>query len=180
MELLSATLDGVPDLASRRRGALSTDEGVNSGVELREGALDVGALREASSEEGSVESEKDPRSTLEHDGGEEDADPEEDLEGGDDRHGRIIVLLHESTNLIGKRAGRLGPGRGTGNGLGRSLGSSENGDQVGAGVGRDVEDGVDGVGEKSERVLRGEKPHEGHDCRIKSEKSLDMLIRDPY
>lgn len=180
MELLSATLDGVPDLTSCRGGALSADKGVHAGVELRERALDVGALGEAGSEEGSVDSEQDPGSSLEDDGGEENADPEEDLEGGDDRHGRIVVLLDESTNLIGERIGSLGSGRGTRNGLGSRLRSSKSGNEVGAGVGRDVEDRVDGVGNQSERVLRREEPDEGHDCVFKSDESSDIALRDPY
>lgn len=61
----------------------------------------------------------------------------------------------------------MGPtlGRGT-VGFGRSSARRGNdGNQVGAGVGRNVEDGVDRVGEEGEGVLRGEEPDKGHDCR---------------
>lgn len=38
----------------------------------------------------------------------------------------------------------------------------DGGNEVCAGVGSDVEDGVDTEWEHGERVLRGEKPDEGH------------------
>lgn len=162
MELLGATLDTVPDLSGDGGSTLSTDKGVDAGVELSEGVLDVSALREAGAEESSVDGQEDPRSALEDDGGEEDADPEEDLETGNNRHGRVIVLLHESTNLIGPRVvDGLGLGR-TSGGLDSGLGSNDNGNEIGASVGSDVEDGVDGVGKESKRVLGGEEPNKGH------------------
>lgn len=171
MELLGTTLDTVPDLSGDRGSALGTDKRLDAGVELSERVLDVGALGEASSEEGSVDGQEDPRSALEDDGREENADPEEDLEGGNNRHGRVIVLLNKSTDLIRDRVvdGGLGLGRSRG-GLSSGLGSNENGNEVGASVGSDVEDGVDSVGEESKRVLRGEEPDKGQ------AEILDVLI----
>ena len=168
VELLSATLDGVPDLSGGRGSTLSTNERVDSSVKLSERVLDVGALGETSSEEGSVQSQEDPRSALEEDGGEKNANPEEDLESGNNRHGRIIVLLHESTDLIGDRVVdcRLGLGRARSR-LASGLGSNESGDEVGASVGCDMEDGVDGIRKEGKRVLGGEEPNKGHGWRSK-------------
>lgn len=75
----------------------------------------MGALGETSTEEGSVESDKDPGAALEEDGAQEQTDPEENLEPRDNRHGCIIVLLDEGSDRLRKRMlGVLGFGIGRG------------------------------------------------------------------
>lgn len=172
MELLSSVLDRVPNLSRGGRSTLGADEGVDASAELGERGLNMAALGEASAKEGSVEGKQDPRSSLEENGGEQEADPEEDLETRDNRHGGIVVLLHKGTNLVSKRvADRLGLGRGP-RSFGDRLGSHNDGDQVGTGVGSDVEDGVDAIREESERILGREEPDKGH------REILNVLIRE--
>lgn len=163
MELSGTTLDAFPDLSSNRGSALSADERVNSGTGLRERVLNVAALSEAGAEERGVQSNQDPRSTLEKDGGEQKTDPEKNLESGYDRHGGVVVLLDKSPNAVGQRAAYRGlaAGRGTSR-IGGGLRGREGWDDVGAGIGCDVEDGVDAVGKQSEGVLRREEPDKGH------------------
>lgn len=163
MELLSTALDAVPDLPGNGGSALGADEGVDAGAELGEGVLHVGALGEAGAQEGSVEGDEDPRAALEQNGGEQQADPEEQLEARHDGHGRIIVLLDEDANLVGEGVSRLGLGRGALDGR-RGLGGHEGRNDIGARVGGDVEDGVDAVGEQGEGELGREEPDEGEDC----------------
>lgn len=165
MELASTTLDALPNLAGHWRSTLGTDEVVDTGLDHRERVLDVAALRESGAEESSVESNQDPRAALEEDGRKQEADPEEDLETGDDGHGHVIVLLDEAANSVRQGVGREGRLRARGCGRGKNLGRNDRGDHVGASVGRDVENRVDGVGEHGQRILGHEEPNEGHGCR---------------
>lgn len=91
VELPGTALDALPDLARSRGRALGSDEVIDAGLDLAERVLDVAALREARTQEGGVDGQQDPRPALEQDGGEQQTDPEEDLEAGDDRHGCIVV-----------------------------------------------------------------------------------------
>lgn len=160
MKLASGVLDGGPNLLGGRGGTLSTNKRVDTGAEVRHGVLNVAALGESCTQESGIKTEQDPRAALEHNGGEKNANPQEDLQARDNGHGSIVVLLDESANFVSQwAASTLGRGAvGTGR---RRL---NDGDQVGAGVCRDVEDGVDAVREQSERVLRREEPDKGHDC----------------
>lgn len=164
MELLSSVLDNAPDLSSNRRGALGTNERVDTGRKAGEGILYVGALCVAGTQESSIQGDEDPRSALEENSGQEDAEPEEGLKGGDDGHGSVIVLLDKGANLISERAvdSRLAIRGGGTVGLGGRLGSHDCRNQVGAGVGSDVKDGVDRVRQESERILRRKEPDQGH------------------
>ncbi len=165
MELSGAVLDAFPDLPGRRRGALGTHEVVHPRLELAKRVLDVDALGEAGAQEDCVKDDKDPRSALEQEGGDEEAEPKEDLECRDDRHGAVVVLLDEAANGVGHRVrGELGLSiRRRAGGRGDRLGREDSGDEVRSGVGGDVEDGVDAVGEHGERVLRREEPDQSHD-----------------
>ena len=100
VELSGTTLDTLPDLTGDRRGALRTDQIVDLGLEQAEALLDVAALGETSADEGGVDGEQDPAAALEEDGGQEQADPEQDLETRDNQHGCIVVLLDEAANGI--------------------------------------------------------------------------------
>lgn len=160
MELAGAILDAVPDLAGGGGRALGADERVDAGAELGHGALDVGALRVAGAQEDGVEDEQDPRAALEQNGRQQDAAPQQDLEGRDNRHAGVVVLLDKGANLVGQRVRRLALGRGA---VGGGRGRVDGGDQVGARVRGDVEDGVDAVGEEGEGVLGGEEPDQGKD-----------------
>lgn len=163
MELLGTVLDDLPDLARGRGSSLGADKRVDTSAELSERVLNMGALGETSTKEGSVEDNEDPRSALEENSGEEDTAPESDLEGGDNGHGSVIVLLDESTDLVSKSAvdSRSAVRRSTVS-FGSRLGRKDGGDHIGAGVGSNVEDRVDRVRDQGEGVLRGEEPNKGH------------------
>lgn len=162
VELSSAALDTVPNLPSCRRGSLGTELAVDPRLEGGKRVLDVRALAEAGADEDGIEGKQDPAAALKENGGEEKADPQGDLEAGDDGHGHVIVLLDEGANGVGDPV-VLGLGLSAIGG--RDLGGGyDGGDDGGAGVSREVEDGVDGVGEQGEVVGGGEEPHEGHDC----------------
>lgn len=118
----------------------------------------MSALREPRAEESSVQSNQDPRAALEEDSSEQQADPEEDLEGGNDGHAGVVVLLDEDADLLSQSTVSLGLASGTIGGRGRG---ADGGQKVGAGVGGDVEDGVDAVGEQGEGVLGREQPDKG-------------------
>lgn len=156
VELPDTALDLLPNLARSRRGPLRTHKPVDLVLEVVERVLDVRALREARAEEGGVDRDEDPGAALEEDGGEGDAEPEEDLERGDDGHGVVVVGADEDADLVGDGVRlRLSVRRGGG---GRGL---DGGNEVGARVGQGVEDGVDAVGEEGERVLRAQEPDDG-------------------
>lgn len=117
MELTGKALDGLPSLASSGRSALSANEVVDASLKVAERVLDVAALSEAGAEEDGVDDDQDPRAALEEDDVEEDTEPEDELNVGDNRHGRIVVLLNETANRVGHRVLSvlgLGAGRGTG------------------------------------------------------------------
>ncbi len=164
MELPRAALDAVPNLASHGRGALGADQVVDAGLELGERALHVAALGKARAQEGGVDGDQDPRAALEENGGQQEADPEEDLEARDHRHGRIVVLLDERANGIrGRVLGvhRLGSGRGPSGGI-NLLGRDDSRNQGRADICGDVEDRVNAVGEEGQHVLGHEEPDQGH------------------
>ncbi len=95
MELSRGRLDGLPYLTGPGRGALGTDKVVEAGLELGERVLDVAALSIAGAEESGVDSEQDPRAALEENGPQNKANPQQNLEPRNDRHGAVIVLLNE-------------------------------------------------------------------------------------
>ena len=158
MELPDTVLESLPHLAGSGGSALGANERVHTGTEQGERLAEVRALGVAGAEEDGVQGDEDPRPALEEDGGQEHAEPEEDLESRDDRHARGVVLLAEVANLLGKRAILLGVVGGRG---------SDGRDQGVACVGGNVEDGVDAVGEEGQRVLGRDEPDEGEDCNRK-------------
>lgn len=169
MELPGTDLDTVVDLADGRRGALSAHQVVAPGLEHRKRVLHVAALGETGAEEGRVDGEQDPRAALEDDGAQQDADPEEDFEASDNRHGSIVVLLDKGSDGI--RHGVLGVyglagGRGAARG-GFGLGGNDKGrNDVGAGVRRNVEDRVDAIGKHRKGILGEDEPNNGHHWRV--------------
>lgn len=171
VELPGTALDTIPNLTSRWWGSLSAELAVDPRLESGEGVLDVGALAEAGADEDGVEGEQNPAAALEEDGGDEEADPQGDLEAGDDGHGHVIVLLDKGANGVGDPV-VLGLGLGA-IGSGDLSRRDDGGDDGGAGVGRKVEDGVDGVREQSQEVGRGEEPDEGHDCARREERERE-------
>lgn len=170
IELANDGLNGIPDLAGLRGSALVSDSRVDASLELGQTVLDVRALAIASTDESSVDDDQDPGAALEEKRGEEDADPQDQLEPADNGHGKVVVLLNESPNPLGDGVGsilRLALRARRGADL---LGRADSGDEVGAGVGSDVEDRVDGVRDEGERVLREEEPDQSHD------EVLDVLV----
>ena len=180
MELPGSLLGRLPSLARSRGSSLGSDQRVDTGAELGERVLDVAALGVASTEEGSVEDNQDPRSALEEDGRQQNAEPEKNLERRNNGHGSIVVLLDESTNLVSKWAVDHGSAAGRrALGLRLSLGRKEGGNQVGAGVGSNVEHRVDRVGKQSEGVLGSKEPHEGHDWEMSASSCLKIRANPP-
>lgn len=162
MELPGTTLDAIPNLPGCRRRSLSTQLAIDPSLKCRERVLDMGALAESGAEEDGVEGKQDPAAALEKDGGTEEAGPQSDLKAGDNRHRHVVVFLDEGADGVGNPV-VLGLGLGAigGGDLG---GRDDGGDDGGAGVGREVEDGVDGVGEQGQEVRGREEPDKGHDC----------------
>lgn len=109
---------------------------------------------------------------MEQDGGDEEANPQGNLEAGDDRHGHVVVLLDEGANGVGDPV-VLGLGLGA-VGSWDLGGWDDRGDDGGAGVGCKVEDGVDRVGEQREEVRGREEPDEGHDCFVERKDQLGV------
>lgn len=163
MELTGKALDGLPSLTSSRRGALSANEVVDAGLEGAERVLNVAALSKAGAKEDGVDDEQDPGAALEDNGREEDTDPEEELNVGNDRHGRIVVLLNETANRVGHRVlSVLGLGAGRSSGSRGHLGRGHDSrDQVRTSVGSDMEDRVDGEGKHGDGVLGHDEPDKG-------------------
>lgn len=165
VELPGPDLDAIVDLADSGRGTLSTHQVVTPRLQQRKRVLDVAALGETSPEEGRVDGEQDPRAALEDDGAQEDADPEEDFEAGDNRHGSIVVLLDKSSDRVRHgvlRVHGLAGGRGATRG-GFNLGWGNNGrNHIGSRVCRDVEDRVDAIGKHREGILGQDEPNNGH------------------
>lgn len=162
MELPGAALDTIPYLPGSWWGSLSTELAIDPSLEGGEGVLDMRALAEAGANEDGVQGQQNPAAALEEDGGDEEANPQSDLEAGNDRHGHVIVLLDEGANgvsdpvVFGLWLGTISR---------RDLGGRDDGgDDGGAGVGREVEYGVNGVREQGKEIRGREEPDEGHDC----------------
>lgn len=105
--LLDTALETTPGLSDGRGQVLAGSNGITASAQLVDGRLHEGALVEASSEENGVDSNQDPRALLEEESREAQTEPESNLENSDKSHGRIVVVLNEIANGIGK-AGRLG------------------------------------------------------------------------
>lgn len=84
--LADDALEGAPGVAGCGRGALVGELGIDAGGQRVDGLLDEAALCNAGAEEDGVDSEEDPAALLEEKCGAEDAEPEGDLEEGNERH----------------------------------------------------------------------------------------------
>lgn len=138
---------------------------VGAGSQLTNRLLDKRALGVAGAEERKIDNEQDPASLGESQGGENQTEKQGDLEGGDDTHASIVVLLNEAANRLGERVA-LGGGLRVG-GAGRRRTSTlgcriDSRNQVHAAVSSDMEDGVHAEGQESEDELAGVKPDESH------------------
>lgn len=144
--LTNNTLDLLPDASNGRRSALVRQSTIGAGSELSDSALHKGALRVAHSEEDGVDAKENPGAFGEGDSGEDEAEEEENLEDGDERHAAVIVLLDEASNGLGEAGGlRLSALTG---GLRLAMNGRK---QHGARVGGDVEDGIHSKGHDGQR-----------------------------
>ena len=192
VNLTNNALEGLPALTNLRRSALVRDGGIGASGHLANGLLDERALGVAGTEERKVNQQENPATLREGDSRQDQANEQGDLEGSDNTHAGIVVLLDEAANGLGERVllnSRLG--RSGGACAGGSLGWLQGGDQVHAGVGRDVEDRVHTEGQKSQDKLAGVQPDKSHsyhtldfdhmlhidDCR-KPTQVLHILIGD--
>lgn len=170
--LTQQALDRLPRIPRGGGHTLLRDLGVDARAEVRNGALDEAALGVARAQEDRVQRDEDPAAAAEQQRGAEQAEPEEDLEDGDERHRAVVVVLDEAADGVGKSGGLLRCGAAFAVGrlwacAGSALwGGIDGGEKVGAGVGQYVEDGVDGEGEDGERRLAREEPNESHDCDV--------------
>jgi hypothetical protein len=108
-DLSEKSLDSLPTLSNSRWDIGVLNLLVNTSGKLTESALDELALGESCSKEDGVDTEQDPGAFGEGDGGEEEAEPQKDLEHGHQQHGAIIVVLDKATDAVSER--RLGFGR---------------------------------------------------------------------
>lgn len=161
--LADDVLEGSPTLAGGRGSALVGKLGINTSSQLVDGVLDEAALRNAGTEEDGVDGEQDPGPFLEEKRGANNAEPEGNLEHGDEGHGAIIVLLDELANGLGGSGAR-----GLGTSWTGSLRRLDGGQQVGAHVSRNVEYGVNCKREDCKRDLAREEPNKRHDCNVVS------------
>lgn len=142
------------------------DGGIGTGGELADSLLDEGALGVASAEERQVDNQEDPATLGKGNSRQDKSEQQGDLEGSNNTHASIVILLDEPTNCLGKGrllnsrlgAGRSGRSRARG---GRSRGL-QGGDQVRAGIGCDVEDRVDAERQKSQDELARVQPDQSH------------------
>lgn len=164
MELTSTGLNTVPNLSRRWWDTLSSNQSINTGTDALELSTDKCRLRVTRSQESSIDSEQDPGALSKDDGRSQEAAPEEDLEDGNEAHGKIVVLLDELADGVGEGGCLVGwLGAGCGAGWSVDLGWwLEGWENVLAGVGCDVEYGVDAEWEHGKWVLWGEEPDEGH------------------
>ena len=98
--LTNNSLEGTPALLGSRRSALVSKLGIDASSELADGLLDKAALRNAGAEEDSVDNEQDPGAPLEEERRSKDAEPQENLEEGNKRHGAIIVFLDKLADSV--------------------------------------------------------------------------------
>ena len=140
MNLLDHVLGCLPCLTRHRRRALIRKVCICARAQLRHGALHEAALSEACAQEGRVDEEQDPGSSLKQQRRAQKPEPEKDLENGDEGHAGIVVLFDELANVFSEsgfvwfltRRGR------------RCGGGLQDREEVRTSVGCDVKDGVDG------------------------------------
>lgn len=102
VDLLKHVLGSVPGLASSWRNILALSERITASTELLDHALHKSALADAGAEENGEESQNDPASLDEEDGRAKDAEPQCQLKASDERHTRVIVVLHEAAEGLSK------------------------------------------------------------------------------
>ena len=158
MSLSDESLDSFPASSYSWWGRLVGKARVSPGGAVGHSILDEAALCVAGAEESGVDDDQDPGSFLEHDGGEQEAEPEGDFESGNDSHRLIVVVLDEFTDGVTD-------GRGLGLTAGRCYlgGRRYGGEKIRTSVGQDVKEGVDGEWEDSKRDLSGKEPDNCHD-----------------
>jgi hypothetical protein len=162
---LPNTLGALPTRPDRRRNVRALDLLIDMGRSTGESILNELALREACSEEDSVDTQQDPAAFAKGDGGQEEADPQEDFEAGNRKHSAVIVVLDELADRVGRGAlGFWSAGRGGSSASWGGFWRGDGRDQVGAGVGCDMEDAVDGEWEEGEWSLSGVEPDEADHC----------------
>ena len=133
-------------------------QGVSTGAQMLDHALNETALADTGTEESGVQGQDDPAAASEDDGGAQHAEPQGQLEASDERHAGIVVFLDEAADGI-SHTGRLG--------LLTSRGRwrrTNGGQDEATGVCQDVKDAIDGVWEESKWILSSKEPHEGHCC----------------
>lgn len=109
----------------------------------------MAALRKAGSKESRVQAEQNPRAALEKQGRKENTNPNKNLESRHNGHRGVVVRLDEGSNRVSDWvAWGFGPSS-----AGRGPARLDGRDDVAARVGRNVEDGVDSVGQQREGVL---------------------------
>lgn len=152
---LEHILGGLPGLAGGRWDILALSKSVTTSTKLSDHALDEGALADACAEEDGVCEEDDPAALNKDESGAENAEPKRKLESGHNGHAGVVVVLNKTANGVCKATSWL-----------LACGSGwlwlQDWEKDATSVGEDVEDAVDGVWEKRERVLSGEEPDQGH------------------
>lgn len=99
--LASQPLYCLPRIPHSRWYALVRHERVHPRNHLPNSPLHKTALAVPSADKDRVDDQEDPATLGKDDGRGQDAEPEKDLEGGDEGHASIVVFFHEFTDGVG-------------------------------------------------------------------------------
>lgn len=129
-------------------------------------ALHERALADPRSQEDGVEDEQNPGAFLEEEGGAKETEPESNFQPGDERHGRIVPVLHKTADRVTHGGAlRLLSGR---CGRRRLEGGKENATCVSG----EMKQTVHREGQQGERKLAGEEPDKSHSCAWPSQRTV--------
>lgn len=158
MRLLRHALERFPTRSDRGGHVLPLCHLVTFRAQLVQHALHERALADPRSQEDGVRKQQNPAPFLEQQGGTKETEPEGNLEPGDERHGRVIPVLHEAADRVTYGGAlRLLTGR-------RGRRRLDGGQEDAARVRGEVEQAVHRERQQGERQLTGEEPDESHSC----------------
>ena len=164
-DLSSHSLNRFPRLSRHRGRTLIRDQRIPPLHHLPYRSLHKTALTVPTPQENGIHDQQDPASLCENDGGEEDAEPEEDLKRGNEHHAGVVVFFHESADCLCQGGGFIAAPGG---------GGIEGWENIGASIGRNMEDRIDHERKEGEGNLAGEEPEERHSYIKKKKNHLSI------
>ena len=93
-------LNRLPPIPSWWRRTLIRDQRIPPLHHLSYRSLDKTTLTVSAPQENRIHNQQNPASLCEKDGGEEDAEPEEDFERGYEHHAGVVVFFHEPADCL--------------------------------------------------------------------------------